>query len=467
MAQLGRLRLRVSKYLDGGSIWMGVPVRIRPIRKTSSKIENQRRTDRRKKIIDVVVPISASDRNYRDVPLKAGDYDIEAVLPSGELLLAEAKIKKGKTVNIVLRGEPSPNEWRSWAHYAGSRPASAERARLEGLGGVDGSTSLRTETTISLGTKGSYHRTAFNPLSWEAWFKLLQQRFERKAQPTQPIIGGPSTSVKMEIYGGSNGLPLRVTLFAPSTSFRDRTKVGKERLFVSIAKSKGSRIFSIPWPWDRRTPPRQPFFEILVSEIEGRQICDPVMRDEKLGGVLAYLNSGRVQFAEKLLRNSYGALFAKFENPLGAAAGGYILMSTQNGTRLKHWPEWIDNLTRYFPYIPDGPIMRGRWLLQQGDKDSLEKAALLFLEAVHRGIPFFTTGVVWLIEGLRRTSTYNEECAEQLPIVRGVARSIDLGQAFTSFDLPDPTTPTTRTAQRTKSLPGRIATRKRTQRKVQ
>ena len=104
MAQLGRLCLRVSKYLDGGSIWMGVPVRIPPIRRTSGKIGNQRRTDRRKKIIDVVVPISASDRNYRDVPLKAGDYDIEAVLPSGELLLAEAKIKKGKTVNIVLKG---------------------------------------------------------------------------------------------------------------------------------------------------------------------------------------------------------------------------------------------------------------------------------------------------------------------------------------------------------------------------
>ena len=194
--------------------------------------------------------------------------------------------------------------------------------------------------------------------------------------------------MRLKIYGGSNGLPLRVTLVAPSTSFRDRTKVGKERLFVSIAKSKGSRIFSIPWPWDRRTPPRQPFFEILVSEIEGRQICDPVMRDEKLGGVLAYLNSGRVQFAEKLLRNSYGALFAKFENPLGAAAGGYILMSTQNGNRLKHWPDWINIALDISPIFPMVQSCEAVGFYSKVTKIVLRKRLYFFLRPYIGGFPF-------------------------------------------------------------------------------
>ena len=147
-----------------------------------------------------------------------------------------------------------------------------------------------------------------------------------------------------------------------------------------------------------------------------------------------------MDLASEILANASDALFAKFQNPLAAAVGGYVLLSSSPTDEKASWPDWLSNLAEYFPHLPDGLILRARWLLARNREENLEEAHQLLFESFNRGIPYFTTGVVWLIEGLEQTSIGCPICTEILRKVRGVARSMDLSQAFTSFSIGKPQT---------------------------
>ncbi|MEJ8307985.1 hypothetical protein [Agrobacterium larrymoorei] len=459
MAEEARVTVRVHKDLDGDQVDFGVPVRFRPVIEDSRT--EARRLDRSRKIVTIVAPISRSPTRVATIFLPWGDYDIEAVMPSGvPLEIQEPSGTQGRielTVNpdvqnmdnneivVVLRGENSPNAWRSWANFAGAQLASGRQAMLESsrrkaFGSLPDS---RFQVTV-----GSLARSEiiprFDPKRWDHWFEFLDRRFNRGHDLSPDIeLDQDASGLKVELEGGSNGTPLRIQFVQrdpPDISF-DPQHIGERRTYAAISGLSGTRLVAIPWPWDdsARVEGHVPF-ELLALEESGELRCEPVLRDARWSGIVAYLNSGRIDLAGEILNQASDALFEKFENPLAAAAGGYVLLSSEKVDAESRWPDWLNNLAERFPHLPDGLILRARWLLAQNKAEYLGEAHRLLYDSYERGIPYFTTGVVWLMEGLEQTSVDCGVCKEFLRTVRGVARSMDLSQAFTSFSIAKPRT---------------------------
>jgi hypothetical protein len=442
MAEEAYVSVRIDKYIDGDRIRFGVPVRFRPVVDDSER--HVRRFDRSREMVSTIAPVSSFDYNTAGVELPWGDYDVEAVLPSGEPLAQELTVGPDSEKNaygqieVVLRGEHSPNEWRSWGHFSGA-PLASERQRAGEL--LRGPFYPDTSFEVTVGDiVQSSSADEFDPSSWFGWFTYLEERYERGPEHAPNIqLGGSRDGLRVTTEGGQNGTPLRIMFSRdgyPDYEYAT-TKIGARRAYAAITGQAGTRLFALPLPWGEdyhQTP-----FEMLALE-DGRQLrCDPVLRDERWSGLVAYLNRGRVDLASEILTNARDALFEKFDNPLAAAIGGYVLLSSpQNRDIEDSWPGWLNNLARRFPNLPDGPILHARWLLAQNAERYLEEAHGLLYDSVQRGLPFFTTGVVWLIEGLEQTSIACSTCEEILRTVRGVARSMDLSQAFTSFSIAKP-----------------------------
>jgi hypothetical protein len=435
MAERAWVSVRVDKEIDGDHVIFGVPVRFRPV------VEDEKRHihtfDRSRKMVTAIAPVGSYCYGSH-VSLPYGDYDVEATLPSGEPLSTELTVGPD-TEPVVLRGEHSPNEWRSWAHFSGASLASERQVMSELLRGPSPQTSFGvTVGNVVHGVSDG----GFDPSSWNGWFEFLEERFRRGPEYSPNIqLGGSDYGLSVRTEGGFDGTPLRI-LFSrddyPDYGY-DTTEIGHRRTYAAITGHAGTRLFALPLPWGesyRQTP-----FEMLAFE-DGQQLrCDPVLRDERWSGLVAYLNRGRVDLASEILMSARDALFEKFENPLAAAIGGYVLLSSPRARDIEEsWPRWLDNLAHRFPSLPDGPILRARWLLSQNSEEHLKDAHDLLYESVTRGLPFFTTGVVWLIEGLEQTSIGCPTCADLLRIVRGVTRSMDLSQAFTSFSIAKPLT---------------------------
>lgn len=446
MADTYRVTVRIDKYLDGDTVRLGVPVRFRPIIAGPNGRE-ARRTDRSREIVTVIAPVTAQQDFGASAYLAAGDYEVEAILPSGEQLSDELSVTDNaqdpeKATRVVLRGESSPNEWRSWGHYAGSALVSTGSANLELA-----KATLRPSTQLEVSV-GSYVLAPgldrFDPSSWDSWFAYLEKRFRRGPDDAPTLaLGGNESELSFDTEGGYGGTPLRVKFVVENhhSSRADLHEIGTKRTYAAISGLAGTRLIALPWPWGEEAHYNGSMpFELLAAEDTDQLRCEFVHKDERWAGLLAYLNRGRVDLASEILNSATDALFGKFQNPLAAAVGGYLLLSSNRRKRDEKWPDWLDNLSRRFPNLPDGPILRARWLLAQNSKENLQEAHDLLVQSVERGLPYFTTGVVWLIEALEQTSISCVACVDILRRVRGVARSMDLSQAFTSFSIAKPLT---------------------------
>lgn len=443
--------VRVDKLIDGDRVDYGVPVRFRPVVEDADR--HARRFDRSRGTVAIIAPVSSFSHATVGVYLPWGDYDVEAVLPSGEqigqeLMVGPNSIRSGTgAIEVILHGEHSPNEWRSWAHFTGAQLASwrqeaREKIVRQRLGYAPGK---RFEVSVgSLAYADS--RDEFHPSSWDGWFNFLQNRYERGSEPDLKLeLGVNFSGLEVQTEGGYDQTPLRIKFVQGRTPGIVPRDIGERRAYAAIAGSTSTRLVAIPWPWgDSAYAPGHIPFELLAFEEEDQLRCDPVLRDSQWAGLVAYLNRGRVDLAGDILAGARDALFAKFENPLAAAVGGYVLLSSSFSDEEASWPGWLSNLAEYFPHLPDGLILRARWLLARNRRENLNEAHHLLFESFNRGIPYFTTGVVWLIEGLERTSIGCPTCTEILRRVRGVARSMDLSQAFTSISIAKPKSPDAR-----------------------
>jgi hypothetical protein len=130
-------------------------------------------------------------------------------------------------------------------------------------------------------------------------------------------------------------------------------------------------------------------------------------------------------------------------NPFAAAAGGYILLTTQMDTEKRYWHGWIKNLMKWFPWIPDGAIQFGWFMLHKGQNAGDEAAARnALLTAYQRGLPLYSAGVRWLLDGLtlladqdREDGRHDAELLAALADVHAVARATDIQQPLTSIRL--------------------------------
>lgn len=113
--------------------------------------------------------------------------------------------------------------------------------------------------------------------------------------------------------------------------------------------------------------------------------------------IMSYLARGAVAEADRLAE-AWGVadlmLQEKYEDPVSAAAGAYLLLKIK---RLQERKGWVDNLVRSFPYMADGAIISASLALQSNAAKEADVRAKIFA-ALDRGLPIFGIGATILVE---------------------------------------------------------------------
>jgi hypothetical protein len=168
--------------------------------------------------------------------------------------------------------------------------------------------------------------------------------------------------------------------------------------YVTVSTRDDAYLVTVPWPWRGVSA-----VDVLVNQRQS-PTGSPVsvaVHHTAVGGGLGYLAAGALDKAATLFGDTERMLWSKVRDPLGAAAGAYVLIGTERSGLIKNWDEWLGNLRDWFPDLSDGAILWGaRRLRTARTPTERDEARNALLEGYRRGLPVYTLGLSWLIEGL-------------------------------------------------------------------
>lgn len=222
---------------------------------------------------------------------------------------------------------------------------------------------------------------------------------------------------------------------------RDRSRAGvtPRRYVVAVQPEGPVELACLPVPWQNGLQGRVPI-EVLVRRqpLHGETMIAMSPRDPSIGSALGYMGTGALANARVIFDRARALLFEKQINPLGAAAGGYVLLATDQGQQDQAWHQWIENLANWFGWLPDGMILLGRLRMRSRRNEAdLRVARQAFFDAYDRGIPYYSLGLQWLVDGLGLLATNDNEARKRLAAVQRVAWLANLQQPFTTLRLRD------------------------------
>jgi hypothetical protein len=474
------LRIRIDKYLDLNATQAPrVPARIFSIN-ASGKSNTA-------SAIRASVPISHHPGDTENLQLPEGKYYVETVLPTGEILADTVQLTTADET-LVLQAEHSPHEWLSWQQLSGNlkssvstapappvtagvgKKRSAAKARPTRSGATSGFSATSTSGTtkavvkrksasIAPPTRTEPPKPAGDPLpigrpiqvlsnpvpslvqgapgSADVW-KWLGEAKSADAFQLIHQLNNNSNPVDLQAYTTDGVRAVyRVSLKqTPQNDVRalEPSVAPAPRYFAVVPRRSRIELLSLPIPWRVISTGQEAGVEVATQQIHAPdEFCSSlVARDEELGMLLGFLSSGSMPTVRQMAETAQEMLYYKFENPFAAAAGGYALVGTAQETKTAEWHEWIGNLMNRFPHIPDGAIqwaqLRLRIRKSASDVDEARKALKL---AYTRGLPFYSMGIKWLMEGLEWISNDDEEAKQMLNHVRRVAWLVNFQQPFT------------------------------------
>jgi hypothetical protein len=412
-----------------------------------------------------VYPVDETAHAHRGVLIPAGDhvrakrfqvdagrYVVEAVLPSGKVLTEETTVADGQEVTLALDATDSPHESHAWQYFAGN---------IEPRHAYESTATIPTPRSMSsryfdlaegdpAGSKAGPAPAATLPsptMVWvpdsrtEGWSFERQNRLAEHmpiadiAQIERVVSEGPTikiaepteTDLTSHLYRFDRSGPV----YGPGSRIvPERARTGA-RQFVIAAGAGDAYLVTLPNPWMDVHSGADVQVELLVNARQsptGSPVAVTV-RDPTLGNGLAYLASGAFSAAARVFQDVERMLYGKVTNPLAAAAGAYVLVGTETDRTPKPWHHWLDNLARWFGWMSDGMLLRGIHLLRGEGEDRIEQGKAALKEAYRRGVPLFTAGVSWLIEGLSEFPD-DEECSRIADEVRRLSWRIDTRQPF-------------------------------------
>jgi len=449
----------------------------------------------RAKLRNIEIPAGDDFNKWQTVSLPSGSYELQVSLPSGELLTKDIEIPSDAAESIDVAVEsPSPHEWLAYQHFMGNVHNRTRRVRtrdekLETF-------TMKIEESVRKNINWSYEKlaepgisanesSAGAPLdSGELATSMGEQITPSDFDVTQvnSAVGDSLWQILVDAiqvndtpYGTSNRLSIelnpshlsiditpyiddefvetyRFTLDGPlkmgdaSTNTRSAWDGAiPERAFILISNEETAKLICAPLPWfDLSSGLTNTAFEMISPR--GDVDVTTAIRDTELGSIIGYLTQNSFANARKLVDNAEGMLFHKFSNPIGAAAGAYVMLSTEtqrpNHATDADWHRWVENLYLNFPWIPDGAIAYSTLKLNHQTEDShVEEALNGLIEAYNRGIPFYSIGMRWLLDGLTafaEDDTFidrHDEIKECLRKVSIVARRTNYLQAFTNIEI--------------------------------
>jgi hypothetical protein len=335
-----------------------------------------------------------------------GTFLVTAVFPSGEIACQDIAVKAGETKSVNLKMPThTRHEWLRWQHL------------IEGINDKQ-SFDLPLEDTEGL-------------------------RFWRFCQANRSLVPEPEEP-QFDVRSVRDATFIKYNI-------ENYDRYVDAAYFAEIRAQGETWIIALPSPFFAvdsgnafRTEvmvARVPDSDIAQRSVESKIRISVIVPDEKTGPMFAYLCVGDMKALDlasyTMAAEAENMLYHKVKNPFVAALGGYILLKMRKLNQLHSWPE---NLTNWFPWLPDGAIIYGRQLLAMG---KVEQARSAFLEAERRGIPVFCHGVRNLIAGLSHFSHNRSDNSEEadtgtdvdraLYRLRMLSMSIDWDQTITVF----------------------------------
>jgi len=419
------LNLRLEKGLDGRQVANGAIANVYPVSTTLSSEEN-------KALRNIIIP-AGSGPVSRSVDVNPGRYLIEAKLPSGEVLSQEVEVPQATpSLEVSLRGEDSPDESLTWQRFTGTVKRQERRAQITDSGFESfgaGTRSLGPAIEVSQLALPLMQQGEDRSWQWRNVAEATRKPVETSAwpgirKPLQP--GPPGPSVQTFVVGGGPG---------PSAApFMPDLPGGRQLLWVG--QGTEWELASLPMPWLNTERGVNSEIDIAVrTELsEPRDFRTSItVRDESFASAVGFMTVGGLANAATMFSRARAMLESKAENPFAAAAGAYVLVSTQQSSATQNWYDWVRNLMNFFPWMPDGAIQYGRLkqLDESSDQDLDEARAALF-QAYRRGLPFFSAGVRWLLNGLTILASDGDGEAEEMArIVHRVSLRTCMAQPFT------------------------------------
>ena len=382
------------REIPRGSSLHGAVVDIRPLEGHGVRVTGE------------LIPVGST----RDVELEPGWYEARAWLPSGDLLTAEFQLRgDGPRTEIYL--EPTTR---------------IRHAELEGFAGSLQS-SVRRPT-----------RQADAPPSQprRAWRLAVASDAsgDDEAHPTWRLVDGCRTRPVLEVGADTGAVVVPVEpgqqFYAGGVWRFDFDPTGSEqRGFLGVEEDNERSLACLPV--EGGGPVQALVAGGSTPDLPATSVA---LDDPLIAPMFGYLASGDLPMAERMAHAALGALFEKIQHPIAAAAGALILVRTERDPKDKYWHEWIDNLYREFPWLPDGAVAKTWHAIQRvRSEDDLAQVLVYADEAWRRGLPYFTVGLQLLSESLLLLQPHLPDAGRRLQIVRSALSAADRGQAFTTL----------------------------------
>lgn len=391
-----------------------------------------------KDLLNILIPCGSSPQ-ARSYKVEPGRYLVSAALPSGLVLTENTEAKEGQETPVDFHMTDSPYETHSWQYLMGNiepgpvyhGPSKAPLAESVASRSMvaparDAPDDAAPATAVPLTCLATWVGDAAPARCTFA--SILALAADPPVTPVAQLLarGKPRVLREPDVRGEA---------VAPLYRFGPHGPVGLpgeptgERQFLVVEAAGSVRLVTLPLPWDTSE------VEVLVNlrQSPTGSAVSVAVRDPEVGAGLAYMAQGALDMAAELFTDVQEMLYSKFLNPLAAAAGAYVLIGTDHTRDETYWDPWVERLAASFPWLPDGAILRAVRLLRRAAPDR-EGARKGLIEAFDRGIPFYTLGLVWLVEGLSAFPD-DPECAERLDRARRLSWLTDMREPFLILDL--------------------------------
>lgn len=479
-----KIRLRQDRYKDYGYLVANI---FDVTAATTSRVHKNYKS----------IPIAIGTRDFSLYEVPPGTYIVEAILPSSEIVAKEVTVNNEEDVlEVDLVGKPEHDDTnplkctgRSWSGGKVQNIQLRVSSDLikEAIPNVWIVSSGPTKTSYprNLGdiekNRLDYSVNYSSLVSWSSLYRLselnvdealvtLSQRLsyvknKSRFSDLEKIDLASEHSDSINEYHCTADCRAHIINTAVNTTqhkivqknvtylndFLKNDKNLTRHLLVIAGLRIQPEIIMLPLPWEMIENPHNATIDVFISSskdiIRGSKREYRInnillsVNDARMVGILDYLGQGNFPDASVLVKQATGLLFDKLKNPLAAVAGAYVLLTTEKDLMQKNWHHWIENLMNWFPRIPDGSIIFG-WMKLKHSRSNEDEATArtALLNAYWQGIPYFSMGVRWLLDGLtilnrlaKDDDREDSEIEEALTVVRQIARRVDITRPFTSI----------------------------------
>ncbi|MDZ4820667.1 MAG: DNA/RNA non-specific endonuclease [Planctomycetota bacterium] len=380
--------------------------------------------------------LAVRGRTNGTVEVDPGEYLVICRLPAGQQLISHVEVKAGERIPVDLKpseGDASPSENLELDHFmrrqsrrakglSSSLPGSSDSGLPSSLMPSSSQFDLGVSISNLFAFKGENYNAAQGAMSQpiladfgnDADISVTAQSMA--AAPTRLTVrwfmGNVLAKAASVINGGTILAPNNLAIDIPSEV------LGGSGPIICQLHQDGQAPSNMCVP----LPPAEyglqpPKLTLLAPEPQIPRFRLDVQLQHSVANLLAhYLRGSMLSEARETVSSStlsaQELLENKRQDPIAAAVGAYAILRVGEQAQKNELQQWSSNLMNWFPWLPDGVVIRGEQLARSG----LHAEALAaFIELNNRGLPLFSQGLTFAVDRLRLYVEKSESISRQFP----------------------------------------------------